>query len=287
MSKCLIVYLSQGGTTSTIAASVAKGLRSRTTDVTLHNLKDGPPPDPAAFDILGIGTPVYAWRPPFMVSDYLNNLPDLSGKPVFVFLLHGAYSGDAGSIVRRRLERKGGKEIGYSRYRGADLFLGYLRRGYLFSPDNPKPEETSQAEQFGQGVAAHFAGKAYAKPEYDAPPAVIYRIERFLINRLFVRLLYSRLFRVNRKKCNACGICKKLCPMKNISGDEQGWPRFGRNCMLCFSCQMKCPQDAITAPVTWFMFWPFMVYNTMAASRDAAIEHARVVHARGKTSVMK
>jgi flavodoxin/NAD-dependent dihydropyrimidine dehydrogenase PreA subunit len=271
MSRCLIVFFSQGGTTGRIAASIAKGLRAGNHDVDIHNLKDGPPPDPGAYDILGIGTPVYYFRPPFIVSDYLNSLPALSGKPVFAFILEGAYGNDTGNVVRRALERKGGKEIGYARYHGADYFLGYLKHGYLLSPNHPKPDAIAQAEQFGQEVAARSAGKAYARPPYDAPPAMMYRLERFLVNRLFVRQMYSRLLMLNKKKCNACGICVKLCPTRNISEDKKGRPRFGRNCMLCFSCEMKCPQGAIASPVTWFMFWPFMVYNLTHASRDASI----------------
>lgn len=285
MSRCLIVFLSQGGTTSRIAESIAEGLRAKSHDVTLHNLKDGPPPGPAAYDMLGIGTPTYYFRLPFIVADYLNSLPALSGKPVFAFMLQGAYGGDAGNEVRRALQRKGGKEMGYARYHGADTFLGYLKHGYLLSPNHPKHGAIDRSKQFGVEVAERCAGAVYTRPAYDGPPAMIYRLERFLTNRLFVRLLYSRLLWLNRKKCNSCGICARLCPTRNISEDEKGRPRFGRECMLCFSCEMKCPQDAIASPVTWFLFWPFMVYNTTHASRDASIEHVRVVHAGGRTSV--
>ena len=287
MPKCLIVFFSQGGTTGRIAASIAKGLAAGNYVVYLHNLKEGLPPDPGAYDILGIGTPAYNFRAPFIVADYLKRLPALSGKPVFAFMLEGAYGGDAGNDVRRALAAKGGKEMGYERYHGADYFLGYLKHGYLLSPDAPKPGSIARAEQFGQEVAACCAGKTYARPEYDPSPAMIYHLERFLTNRFFIRQMYSRLLWVNRKKCNACGICVKLCPTRNIREGKGGQPRFGRDCMLCFSCEMKCPQDAIASPITWFMFWPFMVYNTTQASRDLSIEHVRVVHERGRTSVVK
>ncbi len=287
MHRCLIVFFSQCGTTSRIAESIALGLRAGNYSIDLHNLKDGPPPDHTTYDILGIGTPAYYFRPPFIVSDYLNSLHDLSGKPVFAFVLHGSYCGDAGNAVRHALARKGGKETGYARYYGAHYFLGYLKQGYHFSPNHPRPEEIAQAEHFGQEVAARCAGKAYVKPAYDAPPAMIYRLERFLVNRLFMQQMYSRLLRLNRKKCNVCGICVKLCPTGNISEDKKGRPRWGRNCLLCFSCEMKCPQDAIASPVTWLMFRPFMIYNTAQASGDAFLEHVRVSHAHGRTSVVQ
>ncbi len=286
MSRCLLVYYSQGGTTNRIAESIAKSLRGARHVVALHNLKDGPAPGPDNYDVLGLGTPTYYFRPPFIVTDHLNSLPDVAGKPFFVFVVHGAVLGDAGNVVRRSLEDHGGKEIGYSRYFGADYFLGYLKRGYLLSPNHPKPDEIAQAELFGREIAARLGGKEYRRAEYDAPTRVVYRVERSLINRLFVRQMYSRLFRVDRKKCTSCGLCMKLCPTRNISEDKRGHPVWDRGCILCFSCEMKCPKDAINSPVTWFLFRPFMIYNLWRAARDPNVEIARVKHERGWTIVV-
>lgn len=284
MSKCLIVFFSQGGTTSKIAEAVAKGLRAQNHDVDLHNLKDGPPPDQGKYDLLGIGCPAHYYRPAIIVSDYLDSLPDLSGKPVFTFIVHAALQGDAGNRVRRALENKGGKEMGYAHYRGAGIFLGYLKHGYEFSPNQPKRDEVAQAEQFGREIASRLAGKAHAKADYDEAPAPIYRLERFLTHPFLIRQMYSRLFRVNRKKCTACGQCMKLCPTGNISEDSKGRRVWGRNCILCFACEAKCPKEAIASSVTWFMFRPFMVYNTRAAAAHPEIEHVRVTHSNGRTS---
>ncbi len=286
MSRCLLVYYSQGGTTNRIAESIAKGLLAAHHVVDLHNLKDGPAPGLATYDVLGLGTPTYYFRPPFIVTDHLNSLPDVAGKPFFVFVVHGAVLGDAGNVVRRSLEGRGGKEIGYSLYFGVDYFLGYLKRGYLLSPNHPKPDEIAQAELFGREIAARLGGKEYRKADYDPPTHVVYRVERSLINRLFVRQMYSRLFRVDRKKCTSCGLCMKLCPTRNVSEDTRGHPVWGRNCILCFSCEMKCPKDAINSPVTWFLFRPFMIYNLWRAARDPNVDIARVKHEQGRTIVV-
>lgn len=287
MSKCLLVYYSQGGTTSRTAESIAKGLRASGHVVVLHNLKDGPAPGPNSYDFLGVGTPAYYFRPPFIVTDHLAGLPNLSGKTFFVFVVYGADLGDAGNIVRRVLESKGGREIGYSRYFGADTFLGYLKRGALFSPNHPKPDEIAQAELFGGEIAACLNGKEYRKPAYDGPTHSVFRVERSLTNRLFVKQFYSRMFSVDRKKCTSCGLCSKLCPMRNISEDKNGHPVWGRNCVLCFSCEMKCPKDAINSPVTWFLFRPFMIYNIWRTKRDPRVEFARVEQGQGKTRIVK
>ena len=284
MTKSLIVYFSQGGTTTKVAESIAAGLGGATHQVNLCNLKAEQPPTLDGYDLLGIGLPVYIFRPPFKVMDYLNGLPELAGLPVFVFVLYGTYRGDAGSTVRRALAGKGGREAGFFCARGADYFLGYLKRGYLFSPDCPTAEELNAAEAFGREVAVRLAGQEYVKPNEDGPPSGIYRLERFLTNRWFVRHVYSRLFRVKAAKCTACGLCMKLCPTRNITEDREGRPQWGRDCLLCLYCEMKCPTEAIVSPVSWPIFYPFMAYNVRRASQDSSLDHARVTWSKGRVS---
>jgi flavodoxin/Pyruvate/2-oxoacid:ferredoxin oxidoreductase delta subunit len=283
MSKSLIVYFSQSGTTARVGEAIAVGLRAVEWQVDVCNLKDGPPPEVSGYDLIGIGSPVYYFRAPFNVVDYVKSLPDLSGRATFIFMLHGTYRGDTGTTLRRTLARKGAREVGYLHCRGADYFLGYLKQGYLFSPSSPTSDELTQAEMFGREVAARLAGQPYIMPEEDRPATAIYRLERFLTNRWLTRQIYSRFFTVSAKKCNACGLCMKLCPTGNITKDRDEHPSWGRNCLLCLTCELKCPKDAITSPVSWPLFTPFMIYNVSHASHDPALEHARVIHKHGHT----
>ena len=282
MSKCLIVYFSQGGTTEQVAESIAAGLRTNAHEIDLHNVRDGRPPSPEGYDLLGIGTPTYYYRPAFDISDYAAGLPALAGLPAFVFVLHGTYRGDAGNAIRQGLAQKGAQEVGYFHCQGADYYLSYLKQGYLFSPDHPTEEELSQAKKFGHQVSIRVGGGAYTRPEDDPAPAFIYRFERFTTNRWFTQKMYSRLFRVNKKKCTACGLCVQECPTGNITEDENGRPIWGRNCLLCLYCEMHCPDEAITSPASWPLFTPFMKYNVRHASRDPSLDHARVTTGQGK-----
>jgi ferredoxin len=234
-----------------------------------------PPPDIQGYDLFGLGTPVYYYRPPFNVTEYMNNLPGLNGLPFFVFMMHGMYRFDAGNMVRRALTRKGAKEVGYFHALGPDLFVGYLKEGYLFSPGHPSGDELARAEAFGRDVAAHVAGKQYVRPEDEQPPSIVYRLERFLTGRWFASNIYSRLFRVKRGKCTACGLCMELCPAGNVVEGKNRRPVWGRNCLLCLTCELKCPEAAVTSPASWRLFRPFMIYNTRMGSHDRSIEYVR------------
>lgn len=87
MKKCLIVYFSQGGTTAQIAESIAAGLRTKEYHVDLHNINDGIPHQLEGYSLLGIGLPLYIFRPPLNMNAYVKSLPDLDGLPFFVFFV--------------------------------------------------------------------------------------------------------------------------------------------------------------------------------------------------------
>jgi flavodoxin/Pyruvate/2-oxoacid:ferredoxin oxidoreductase delta subunit len=276
MPKCLMVYFSQTGSTEQVAGKISAGLRGAGWDVDLHNMNGERPPDVGGYDLLGIGSPVYYFRPPFNVSAYLGSLPALKGLPVFIFVTHGALRFDGANPIRRALALRGAREVGYFQARGPDLFVGYLKEGYLFSPGHPVAAELAGAERFGRDVAAHAEGKGYARPENDRPAPFIYRLERFLTGRWFARNVYSRLFRVNKGKCTACGVCIKLCPSGNITEGKGRRPVWGRDCLLCLTCELRCPEEAVTSPASWTLFRPFMIYNTRRAAREPSIDHVRI-----------
>lgn len=277
MPKCAIVYFSQEGSTAKVASSISRGLKAGGYQVDLCNIKNEIPPDLNSYDLLGIGMPVYYFKPPFNVMDYVQSLPELNGIPVFFFILHGAYVGNAGKLLSRNLIRKGAKEVGSFYSYGASFFLGYLKRGFLFSNNHPSVDELARAEDFGYRLATNTA----EKPVVNYRFGIIYRLEQALTSRWLVQHIYSRMF-INTKKCNACDLCIKQCPTKNIVRNKNGRLVWGRNCLLCLTCEMKCSNEAIISPVSMPFFRLFLIYNVNHASKDANLDYATVTHKQGR-----
>ena len=48
------------------------------------------------------------------------------------------------------------------------------------------------------------------------------------------------------EKCNACGICAKICPANNITLTG-GKPAWRHHCEQCFACIQWCPEEAVQA----------------------------------------
>jgi flavodoxin/ferredoxin len=278
----MVAYFSQGGTTARVAGAIASGLRAAGYEIDLHDIQAGGPPDPGNYDLLGVGSPTYYYRAPSNVLDWVRNLPDLDGLPAFAFALYGTYRGDAGNDIRHALARKGARDVGYFHAKGADYYLGYLKLGYLFSPDYPTEEVLARAGEFGRHVAARLDGQDYVPAADDPPPAAIYRLERFLLHRRLIEQVYSRMFLLDKDSCAACGLCARECPTGNIAQDTEGHPVVGRNCLFCLTCQMNCPNEAITT-AGWPLLWPFYKINVARATRDPALDYVRVRHSQGRT----
>jgi Pyruvate/2-oxoacid:ferredoxin oxidoreductase delta subunit len=176
--------------------------------------------------------------------------------------------------------------VGYFCCRGDDAFWGYLKLGYLFSPGHPLEGELAKARDFGRTLGDNITSKQYVKPEEDQPPAAIYRMERFLVNRWILKNIFSRFFTVDTKKCTRCGLCIKLCPTRNVMEGKDEYPRWGRNCLACFTCELKCPKDAVRSPIDWPIFLPLLYYNIRRASGDSALDYVRVIHTAGRTKLV-
>ncbi len=300
MPRALILYLSLGGTTARVARHIAAGLEDQGFDVRLHDLHrtmrqrrasgwDSP-------DLLGVGSPTHYFRLPTLITDYLDLLPPLDGSSAFSFTLYGTYAGDAAAELSRRLAQRGANELAAFSCRGADRYGPYLRKGKLFSPGRPAAADLQAAEQFGAEVGARASDVAAARTDppsagdvpADAAPADaalgwVYRVERLLTGRTLANQVYSRLFRVDRDRCTGCGRCEKRCPTGNIVLDGEGRPAWGRHCLLCLYCELVCPEEAVSTPVSWPPFDLFVRHNVRVAAADPAIEHALVVHERGRT----
>lgn len=267
MLSCIFVYFSQTGATKRVAEAISRGLEQSGYRVVLSDLTRNPPDDLSQYDLVGVGTPVFYYRPPFHVTDYLRGVNGCSGKRAFVFATHGTYPGHTCGELAEILRHKGCTDVSTFHSLGAGYFLGYQRQGVQFAPGHPSGDDMDEAERFGTMVA-HGEIQSLTGQSLK----LVYRLERFLTNKWFTRHIYSRSFRTNKQKCNGCGLCVRNCPTGNIRR-EGGTPRFGRNCLLCLLCEANCPKQAIVSPLSWPVFLPFLRYNVNRGKKDPMLTH--------------
>lgn len=54
----------------------------------------------------------------------------------------------------------------------------------------------------------------------------------------------SFFYKVDKEKCNGCGLCIKRCPTHNIYIKKNGEMGFHHHCLMCMRCSLYCPTDA-------------------------------------------
>src|SRR6056297_180092 len=104
--RCLIVFFSQTNSTKKIAEAIGEELAASDWDVDLINIKYDQVDNLKEYDLIGFGTPVYYYRLPFLVKDYLQSLPDLKNKAVFSFISYGSYFFDVPIKIGNVLKEK-------------------------------------------------------------------------------------------------------------------------------------------------------------------------------------
>lgn len=283
--KCLIAYFSQTNSTRKIAESIGKELTLYDWEVDFKNIKYNKIENIKDYDLLGFGTPVYYYRLPIFVKDYLQSLPVLNNKPVFSFITYGSYFFSVPNEMNNILKEKNIVNLGFFAARGADKYLGYLKRGVLFSDGHPNKREHTQAKNFARTLLEYFQVYSSSENIYNynkgTKKGLIYNCESLLTKRWLINNIYTRFFS-STEKCIGCGECVEECPQNNIILDSIKRPKWGNSCELCFICEMVCPVQAINSLVDMKVFQPMLKYNVKQGIKDNDINYTEIEYKNGE-----
>ena len=97
------------------------------------------------------------------------------------------------------------------------------------------------------GITCAEAAAKYGQPDFDVRRD---RLSRSLMMKLMPLLPFLQdRPKADRKKCIACGLCEKACPVpeKAVHSGNGKKARYDyRKCIRCYCCQEMCPARAIT-----------------------------------------
>ncbi len=227
-----VYYFTGTGNSLSIARKLSTSIKS--CDVVA--IKDAMDKNIGQKDIIGVVCPNYSYDVPYLVADFFKKLKrEQNYKYLFVTVSAG---GDFGFISRKIQKRLKGATLN-------SVFQHYMPFNFL--PFGDITPEEKQKELF-----------LNLDKELVAAVKIINKRESHIDNRFkpfskYMKFFYAaayplipqldRVFKVTNE-CNNCGICKKVCPVDNITIIKEK-PRWNHQCQQCFACVHWCPEKAI------------------------------------------
>ena len=213
-------------------------------------------------EVVGFVFPVYGWRVPRIVSDFMRTLEfhkgDLQNKKGhYTFCLL-----TAGDTIGRTMERfaRELKEVKSETTLELNAVESVIMpESYVGLPgmDVDKPEKELEKIKSAEKAIVRFAsivkGRELSQDNFPLGWKDLERgpIPDFFsgpVGGIFTRyLITDKPFKVDRKKCIRCGICAEVCPVEDIEGGKGREPKWKHNgkCLTCFACYHHCPSHAI------------------------------------------
>lgn len=193
-------------------------------------------------DEIVIGYPIQFSNIPKILQDYIiKNQQIWKGKKIFIIATMGLFSGDGADIISRLLKKYGAIIIGGLHLKMPDSIsdekalkrkyeknLKLIRNTEIKIRNAAIQTKSGKPPQEGLGIWHHTAG-LFGQRLY------FYNKTKHYTNKL----------KINPQKCIGCGLCEKLCPMKNIKLVNDT-AISGNKCTMCYRCINKCPKQAIT-----------------------------------------
>lgn len=232
----MILYFTGTGNSKFVADYLAEKLEDETVSINDY-IKNGQYPTLESKKCYVIVAPIYAWRLPPVVEQFLTKTTFKGSKNVCCVATMGENSGNADKFVAKIFADKGMNFTG---------FIGVpMQNNYLLMED--MPDSTVADEQFKTVVPKLdiISGKIVAgemlKKDDKTPMA---KLMSGVVNWGFSNFMLKNQNFTADEKCILCSKCVDFCPANNIKMQNSSIV-FGSNCTGCFGCLHRCPVQAI------------------------------------------
>ena len=195
----------------------------------------------AAHSSIVLAYPIQYSNAPLKVRAFIREHAELwRGKQVLCLATMGAFSGDGAGCAARILKRCGGAVTGGLHLRMPDSVCDSR---LLKKPLEENRRIVKAAEKKMREAAARILAGDFPRDGLG----LSCRIAGLLGQRLW---FYGKTARYSdgpkfSGACVGCGLCEKVCPMRNLS-IQNGRPLPRGRCTMCYRCISLCPRKAIT-----------------------------------------
>ena len=247
MMQTLMICFSQTGNTRKIAECIEEGILDAGAHCELKTLDEvdaGSLPD---YDLIGLGAPVFWYKEPFNVEDFIKALPEQNGRHWFVFCTHANVIGNFFPSVNEKLNTKGARVIGFH-HSYADLTVPFYPKP-SYTSGHPDEIDFEEAKAFGRNIVICREQVLQNGEALIPEPGPVSSGEWIEESKTMTREKVSQMlpeFTINMDTCIQCRLCEENCPVGGIDIDARP-PRIQDPCMYCWRCVTICPTLSVEA----------------------------------------
>lgn len=230
MLKNTIYYFTGTGNSLKVAKDVAMGLDNCNVASMVSYEKNMTSND---VERIGFVFPVYGEGIPTIVNKFLTEgkFPINENIYYFIIVTHGGMRGNCIPMANKILSKRG---LMINSAFDIKMVQNYI--GMFNIPKNAN-DILKTAQIKINSITKIVQGKENSKIQKTNPLIFWAGIDAKTIAKM------DRNFNVS-EKCNGCGICIKICPVKNVVF-ENNRPKYSNNCEQCLACLHHCPEKAI------------------------------------------
>lgn len=246
--KTLIICFSQTGNTHKIAECIYQGITAAGSQCEMKTLNETTPESLSQYDLIGLGAPVFWYKEPLNVQDFIQTLPEQNSRHWFVFCTHANVIGNFFPSITEKLSKKGAKVIGFHNSY-ADLTVPFYPYP-SYTTGHPDEIDFQEAKAFGENIVERSAQIQKTGDDGLIPePGPVSSQEWIEESKTMTREKISRIipeFSINTETCIRCRLCEENCPVDGIDIDAQP-PRIQDPCIYCWRCVSICPTLSVEA----------------------------------------
>lgn len=194
-------------------------------------------------DKVGIIFPCYYGETPDIVEEFIDNATSISSSYFFSIVTAGNDNGYSLNNLSKHLSARG-QTLNYG---NQVIVASNYMNGWYYNMLMPSKKSLDK-----RVARAHTLSKNIAKDVKANTESVI---KSKYLNYIMPQLISPTKYIDNTKpwdsdfsitsECTKCGICAKVCPVKNIDVTDTGHI-FSHTCLRCMACVQYCPKAAFT-----------------------------------------
>lgn len=232
----MVFYFSATGNSQYAADRISAALSDRTISIGAA-LRDGHfVYDISGDDFLVFVVPTFAWTLPGAVGKFIESmeLKGFGNQSVYGVFTCGESSGGECAALAAMLKAK---SIGFSGSFDIVMPDNFIIWSQL-PPAHILEEIITTADSRLEEIIDAIRNRRPGKIDDSRPVNLYMPLNEISTSKGTSKLYYT-------EACTSCGLCRNICPMSCISGDNEGHPVWEGLCTMCLACLHNCPAGAI------------------------------------------